>query len=164
MTNVAREMLFEASLRMVDATTFLSAGDQEIVNLFAKCERVQSLTEKQQIVEMICTILTINMQIEEEIFHPVLKLALKEKGIVSAATMSHACLKYLISEIENIDADSEIYDIKIRVLGEHVKEYVKEKRTKLFSKANASGKIDVWRLGEQLAMRKEELRNMHAKR
>jgi hypothetical protein len=160
MTNVAREMLFDTS--MLDAITFLSSGDQEIVNLFAKYERVQSITEKQNIVGMICKTSMINMQIEEEIFHPVLKIALKEKGIVSAVTMTHARLKYLISEIEHIDADSEIYDIKIKVLGEHVKEYVKEKQTKLFPKANTSGKIDLWRLGAQLALRKEELKNMLA--
>ncbi|MES2823753.1 MAG: hemerythrin domain-containing protein [Pseudomonadota bacterium] len=162
MTNVAREMGFAPS--MLDATTLLSSCDQEIVNLFAKYERVQSLIEKQNLVEMICKTSMINMQIEEEIFHPVLKVALKEKGIVSSVTMSHARLKYLISEIENIHADSEIYDIKIRVLGEHVKEYVKEKQTRLFPKANTSGKIDLWRLGEQLALRKEELKNMFASR
>ena len=78
--------------------------------------------------------------------------------------MSHARLKYLIAEIEHIDADSEIYDVKIKVLGEHLKEYVKEKQTKLFPKANASGKIDLWRLGAQLALRKEELKNMLSSR
>ena len=76
-----------------------------------------------------------------------MKIALKEKGVVSSATMNHAILKYLIIEIESIDADSDIYDIKIRVLGEHVKQHIKEKQSKLFPKAHASGKIDLWMLG-----------------
>ena len=162
MTYIAREILFEASSKVLDATTFLSYGDQEVMNLFAKYERAHSIIEKQAVVENICRALMINMQIEEEIFHPMLRVILKEKGIVSAVTMNYARLKYLISEIENIDADSDIYDIKIRVLGEHVKEHVKEKQSKLFAKAHASGKIDLWRLGTQLALRKQELQDMFA--
>lgn len=158
MTNSAREISLEAVSNDLEATNFLSSCDHEVVNLFARYERIRSIAEKQAVAEKICTTLMINMQIEEEIFHPMLKIALKEKGIVSAATMNYARLKYLISEIENIDTDSEIYDIKIRVLGEHVKQNVKEKQSKLFPKAHASGKIDLWRLGAQLALRKEELK------
>ncbi len=157
MTNSAREILFETSPQILDAIAFLSSGDQAVVNLFAKYERTQSIVEKQNVAEKICKTLMINMQIEEEIFHPAVKIALKEKGVVSAATMSHAVLKYLILEIESLDADSDIYDIKIRVLGEHVKQHVKEKQSKLFPKAHVSGKIDLWRLGAQVALRKEEL-------
>ncbi len=71
--------------------------------------------------------------------------------------MNHTVLKYLISEIESIDVDSDIYDIKIRVLCENAKQHIKENQSKIFSKAKASGKIDLWRVGAQLALRKEEL-------
>ncbi len=79
MTNIAREILFETSSQILEATEFLNISDQEIINLFAEYEQAQSTFEKQETVEVICKTLMINMQIEEEIFHSVLKTALKEK-------------------------------------------------------------------------------------
>ena len=157
MTNIAREILFETSPQLLDAAAFLSSADQEVINLFSKYERAQSMVEKQKLVEKICKALTINMQIEEEILYPAIQVALKEKGMVSAAKMNRAILKYLISEIKSIDANSDTYDIKIKVLSEQAKHTVKERQGKLFPKVKATGKIDLWKLGTQLALRKEEL-------
>lgn len=157
MTNIAREMLFETSSQVLDATAFLSIGYKELINVFDEYERAKSIPEKQQMVEQISSTLMINMQIEEEIFHPAVKLVLKEKGVISAVIMNHSILKYLVSEIKSIDADSDIYDVKVRVLGEHVKQYFREKESRLFPKAHASGKIDLWALGAELASRKQIL-------
>jgi hypothetical protein len=157
MTNIARENLFDLSLPIYKATDFLSLRYQEVTDLFGNYERATSMVEKQTVASKICTALIINAHIEEDVFYPEVKKLLKEKGLISAAIMEHSILKYLVAEIQNLDADSAIYDIKIKVLNEHVKYQIKEKQNKLFPKVNASGKVDLWRLGAQVAARKSFL-------
>ena len=155
MTNIARQIQFETSSQVLDATTFLSASQQAILELFNQYDAAD--VRKQIIATKICSALMINMQIEEEIFHPAVKRTVKENGCLSAIAMEHSILKYLITEIESLDEDSSVYDIKVNVLNEHVKDHFAAKQTKLFPKVNACKKLDVWILGAQLAARKEEL-------
>ncbi|RYE47753.1 MAG: hemerythrin domain-containing protein [Sphingobacteriales bacterium] len=157
MTNIAKEIIFDSSIPIFDATDFLSQRHREILDLFDDYNSARIVAEKQLIAKELCKLLTINLHLEDEIFYPEAKRALKEKGWVSAITMEHSIVKYLISEIESLDVDSAIYDIKIRVLGEQVRYLIKEKQTKLFPKVNASNKIDLWRLGSQLAARQHFL-------
>lgn len=157
MTNIARETLFEAASRILDATAVLNAAYKEVTSLFNVYDLVHSVVDKEKIVEKICATLLVNMQIEEEIFYPAVKKALKEKAIYSAAIMNHTVLKYLISELKNLDADSSVYDIKVKVLRDHVKQDIWEKQSRIFPKINASGKLDLWDLGLQLVQRRESL-------
>jgi len=157
MTNIAREILFESSLQVLDATALLSASQKETIDLFGDYDRARSVTEKQNIADQICQTLSIDIQLEEEIFYPAVKNVLKEKGIISAAIMENSILKYLIAEIEELDADSTVFDIKVRVLGEHVRNQIIEKQTKLFPKANSQSKLDVWTLGAEMVSRKQEI-------
>lgn len=156
MTNIAREILFETSSEVVDAATFLSLAYRELMQLFGDYESAQAVVEKQKVAEKIFQTLTVNMQLEEEIFYPAIKRAFKESGLLSLAAMSHSLLRYLLAEINSLDADSAVYNIKVRVLGDHAKHYVKEMQTKL-ARINPSQKIDMWRLGGQLAQRREAL-------
>jgi len=157
MTNITTDITFETPPKIADATAFLSGAHQKLFDLFEAYEHSQSIIEKQKTTEKICRTLIINMQLEEEIFHPVMQISLKEKGMVSFARMNHKILRYLVSEIESMDIDSDVYDIKVKVLTEHVKEHIREKQSKIFPKVNAPDKINVWGLGVQLEVCKEEL-------
>ena len=159
MTTLARELLFETTSQVVDATALLSQDDIQLIKFFEEYELAQSIVKKQKIAQKICMALRINIQIEEEIFHPLLQINLQQKSVISAAAMNHNVLRYLVAELEEMDVDSDIYDIKIRVLAENVKEHIKEKQSKMFMRANTSANIDLWQLGEQLLQRKRELSN-----
>ena len=157
MSRIAREIQFETSNQIPDATSVLGESQKALIDLFGRYDRSRSIVEKAAITQEICTALRTEIQIEEDIFYPAVKKVLKETGTISAAIMANSILKYLIAEIEDLDADSSVYDIKVRVLSEHVKENIIEKQTKLFPKVNASGSLDVWGLGAQLKARKEKL-------
>lgn len=155
MTNIVREIRFETSSRVLDAISFLTLVQRDILDLFNQYGK--SAGQRKLIAKKICNTLMISMQIEEEIFYPAVKKVVKESGSVSAAIMAHSILKYLISEIEELDEDSTVFDIKINVLGEHVKEHFMAEQLKLFPRIIASKKLDLWILGSNLAQRKNEL-------
>jgi hemerythrin superfamily protein len=146
----------EKAPKAQEATALLKADHKLVSMLFEQYESAKSSTKKKAIVAQICTELTVHAQIEEEIFYPQVKEALKDKELIPEATVEHATLKELIAQIEDGEPDDELYDAKVKVLSEYVKHHVKEEQNEIFPKAKAS-KLDMYALGEQLQQRKEEL-------
>ncbi|MEO8247994.1 MAG: hemerythrin domain-containing protein [Burkholderiales bacterium] len=139
-----------------DAPALLKADHKKVSELFGQYEKSRSTAKKKALVEKICTELTVHAQIEEEIFYPAIKKALKDKEMVPEATVEHATLKHLISQVEGKEPDGEMFDAKIKVMSEYVKHHVKEEEGEMFKKAKST-KLDMAALGEQMMARKEEL-------
>ncbi|HWV14277.1 MAG TPA: hemerythrin domain-containing protein [Cellvibrio sp.] len=141
-----------------DATALLRADHKHVSDLFAEYEKSRSTSKKKDLVTKICTELSVHAQIEEEIFYPAVKRALKDKELIPEATVEHATLKDLIAQVEGIEPDGEMFDAKIKVLSEYVKHHVKEEQGEIFPKAKAA-ELDLISLGEKLLQRKTELLN-----
>lgn len=151
-----KSMKHKNSPKTPDATALLNADHKRVSALFAEYEKARSTAKKQQLVSDICNELTVHAQVEEEIFYPAVKLALKDKELVPEATVEHATLKELIAEVEGVEPVGEMFDAKIKVLSEYVKHHVKEEQEQMFPKARAS-KLDMVELGAKLSERKAEL-------
>ena len=139
-----------------DATALLRADHKRVSDLFAEYEKTRSPVRKMALVTKICTELSVHAQVEEEIFYPAVKAALKDKELVPEAIIEQATMKALISQVEGVTPDGEMFDAKIKVLSEYVKHHVKEEHTEMFPKAKAS-KLDLVELGARLTDRKREL-------
>jgi hypothetical protein len=111
---------------------------------------------KRALVEKICLALKVHAQIEEEIFYPQAREAINDNDIVDEAIVEHATVKNLIGEIEAMKVGEELYDAKMRVLGEMVKHHIKEEEEELFPELEAA-KMDLDAVGKKIAERKEEL-------
>jgi hemerythrin superfamily protein len=139
-----------------DAIALLKADHEAVSHLFAEYEKTRSAANKKALVAEICTALGVHAQIEEEIFYPAVKAALKDKLLVPEATVEHAGVKDLIAQLEGVEPDGEMYDAKVKVLSEYVKHHVKEEQSEMFPKAKASS-LDMVELGARMAARKDEL-------
>ena len=146
----------ETSPRVKEATALLTADHKLVSALFAEYEKTRSTEKKKQLVSKICTELSVHAQVEEEIFYPAVKSALKDKVLIPEATVEHATLKALIAEVEGVDPDGEMFDAKVKVMAEYVKHHVKEEQNEMFPKAKSS-RLDMMELGAALAARKAEL-------
>ena len=144
-----------------EATALLRADHKLVSDLFAEYDKTESTAKKMKLVTQICTELSVHAQVEEEIFYPAVKAALKDTELVPEATVEHATLKDLIAQIGGKQPDGEMFDAKVKVLSEYVKHHVKEEHSEMFPKAKAT-KPDMLELGAQLASRKAELMAMHA--
>jgi hemerythrin superfamily protein len=70
--------------------------------------------------------------------------------------VEHASVKDLVSQIESGDPADDLFDAKVKVLGEYVTHHVKEEEGELFPKLEKTD-LDLDVLGTELAERKQEL-------
>lgn len=139
-----------------DATTLLRADHKLVAELLEQFESARSSAKKKTLAEQICKELTIHAQIEEEIFYPAVREALDDKELIPEATVEHATLKNLIAEIQEMDEQDEMWEARVKVLGEYVKHHVKEEQNEIFPQAKSTD-LDMKELGALLLQRKEEL-------
>jgi hemerythrin superfamily protein len=145
-----------------EATKLLRADHKLVSTLFAQYETSRSKEKKKALVEQICQELIIHAQIEEEIFYPKVKAALKDTELIPEAKVEHETLKHLIDQLEEGEPGEEEFDAKVKVLSEYVKHHVREEQTEIFPKVQSS-KLDLEKLGAELAQRKEELKGQSEK-
>lgn len=141
-----------------DAIALLKADHKEVDAMFKAYDKTDDDAKKQELANNICMALTVHAQIEEEIFYPAAYEALDEDGddLLDEAEVEHASCKALIAEIEAMSVGEPLFDAKIKVLGEYIKHHVEEEETELFPECR-DAKMDLKALGEQLAIRKQEL-------
>ena len=141
-----------------NAFDVLEEDHREVEEWFDEYDELKDSDEdrKADLAEKICLALKVHAQIEEEIFYPRAREATKDDDLIDEAMVEHATVKNLIAEIEEMDAGEELYDAKIRVLGEMVKRHIREEEEELFPELQ-SAKMDLDAVGRELAERKEKL-------
>ena len=146
-----------------DACDLLDADHKAVKKLFNAYEELAgskargAAQKRLELARQICQELTVHAQIEEEIFYPALRAAIKETDLLAEAEVEHASAKDLIAQIEGLSEPDEKYDAKVKVLGEYIDHHVKEERNEIFPKARSARKLDLVAMRDELAARKEEL-------
>ena len=143
-----------------DAIALLKADHKEVNGLFKEYEKMADAEadaeERQTLAEQICDMLTVHATIEEEIFYPAARESEVDSDLLDEAEVEHASAKDLIAQIKGMSPDDELYDAKVKVLGEYVNHHVQEEEGEMFPKARRA-KVDLAGLAEQLKQRKEQL-------
>ncbi len=148
------------SARHEDATVMLVADHKKVKGLFEEFEKLHSKDnadeKKSALVIEICNELSIHAQLEEEIFYPAVREAIEDDDLMDEAEVEHASAKELIAQLEEMEPHDDLYDAKVKVLGEQIVHHVKEEEGEMFNQVKKS-KIDLSELGAQMAARKKEL-------
>ena len=142
--------------RLKDAVAMLKDDHKKVSALFEDFEKARSAGVKKRLVQAICQELTVHTRIEEEVFYPAFKAALKDKELVPEAQVEHDAIKDLIAQVQDAEPGSEVYDARVKVMGEFVRHHVKEEHNDMFPKARKS-KLDLVALGQRMAQLKEAL-------
>jgi hemerythrin superfamily protein len=146
-----------------DACDLLDEDHRKVKQLFDEYEwlvgaRVQSAcVSKQKLAAQICQELTIHASIEEEIFYPAVRAAIRDDSLLIEAQVEHAWANDLIAQINAADPSNPLFDPLVAVLGEYVHHHVKEERAEMFPKARAARRLDLVALRDALQARKEQL-------
>lgn len=142
--------------KVQDAIALLRADHKLMSALFTEYENASSTSKKKMLVSQICTELSVHAQVEEEIFYPAVKQALKDKVMIPEALVEHATLKELIGQVQGIEPDGEMFDAKLKVLSEYVKHHIKEEQNEMFPQAKSTN-LNLVELGSRIAARKKVL-------
>ncbi|MBA2547477.1 MAG: hemerythrin domain-containing protein [Burkholderiaceae bacterium] len=143
-----------------EAIAQLTADHARVKKMFKQYEKLAKAeagdSEKQELATMICAELTAHATAEEEIFYPAARSALPEPDLVDEADVEHASAKDLIAQIESSSPSDDLYDAKVKVLGEYINHHVEEEEGEMFPKVRRA-KLDTVALGEKIAARKAEI-------
>jgi hemerythrin-like domain-containing protein len=149
-----------AESRNPDAIALLTEDHKQVRQLFQEYRKLveddSESDERQELAERLCALLTVHAMIEEELFYPSARDALDEQDLLDEAEVEHDTAKDLISQIQEMDPDEDLYDAKITVLGEYVEHHVKEEEGELFPLLKKS-ELDLEELGQELQERKQQL-------
>jgi hemerythrin-like domain-containing protein len=142
--------------RPQDAIALLREDHARVQEMFDRFERTRGDERKQRLVEQICLELEVHATIEEEIFYPAVREAIRGQDLMDEAEVEHQSAKALIRQLEAMSPGDELYDAKVKVLGEYVKHHVKEEQNEMFPQARAA-ELDLAELGDRMRQRKEQL-------
>ena len=150
-----------ATAKQKDACDLLDADHKAVKKMFNEFEKLtesrgNTRQKKRMLADQICQELTVHAKIEEEIFYPAIRKAIKDELMMAEAEVEHMSAKDLIAQIQEMEAGGALFDAKVLVLGEYIDHHVKEERNEMFPKARAS-KVDLVKMRDALQARKEEL-------
>ncbi len=146
-----------------DACDLLDADHRALKKMFKEYEeltgsRARSAAQRKfELAQRICQDLTVHAQIEEEIFYPAVRAAIKDSHLVDEAEVEHQTLRSLVAQIQRAGEADDRVDAKVKVLGDYIDHHVKEERGEVFARARSARKLDLMALREPLEQRREEL-------
>ena len=152
-----------SSQRQKDVCDLLDADHKAVKKMFKDFETLteskarNAAQQRLDLAREICTELTAHAQVEEEIFYPALRQAIKETDLLAEAEVEHQTAKDLIAQIRAAETADEEFDARVKVLGEYIDHHVKEERNEIFTKARAAKKLDLIGMRDQVEARKQEL-------
>ena len=142
------------------AFELLMADHRKVEDLFEQYDQEKESDDgtRREIAQRICTELTIHAQVEEELFYPWLRENLQDDDIemLEEAQVEHNSAKDLIAQIEAATDIDEVYNAKVKVLGEYIKHHVQEEENEIFPKVRGE-QDELDELGQEMSARKGEL-------
>lgn len=142
-----------------DAIELLTRQHREVEEMFERFENMtdRAKVSKKKLADEICNALIMHTTIEEEIFYPATREASEDtEDMVDEAVVEHASAKDLIAQIMEMDPGDELYDAKVKVLGEMIEHHVEEEEKEMFPKTREL-KLDMVALGEEMQARQKEI-------
>ncbi|NRF67323.1 hemerythrin domain-containing protein [Aquincola sp. S2] len=143
-----------------DAIKLLTTDHKDVKQLFKNYDKLAKAEaaddERRAVAEEICNMLTVHATVEEELFYPAAREALDEQALLDEAEVEHASAKDLIAQIRGMSPSDDLYDAKVKVLGEYIDHHVQEEEGEMFPKVRKS-ELDLKELGTQMQARKDEL-------
>lgn len=141
-----------------DAIALLIEDHETVKSLFEQYEELgdRAHVSKHKLALQICEELTRHTMIEEEIFYPAVRKAIKDDDIMDESLVEHASAKDLIAQIQSMEPTEDLFDAKVKVLSEMIDHHVEEEESEMFPKVRKT-KLDLEELGQAMAERKEEI-------
>ena len=143
----------------MDAITMLKDDHQTVEQLFKRFEKAgdRAFAEKRKLADRIIEALSKHAAIEEQVFYPVARATVPDAEKVALESLEeHHIVKWVLAELDRMDATDERFDAKMTVLIENVRHHVEEEETEFFPKVRAElDRNALAEVGQAMAAAKE---------
>lgn len=138
----------------MDAITLLKDDHKTVEKLFKRFEKAGdgAYKEKRTVAEKIREELSRHAAVEEQLFYPVVRATVDGvEDITLESLEEHHIVKWVLSELDDMDPKDERFTAKMTVLIENVRHHVEEEEDELFPKVRDQlGRKDLRELGEAM--------------
>lgn len=138
----------------------LKEDHQRVKKAFKTAEKLheeEAHDELQALVEQTCAEIQIHAQLEEELFYPAAREAVKEEDLIEEAEVEHGSAKALMQQLEQLGSDDPKYFATFKVLGEYLKHHIKEEENELFEQVVGRSTVQWEELQQQMLALRETL-------
>lgn len=132
-------MATSAKTQIVD---MLKADHKKVKKAFKDFEKVdrQAVSESAEaLVERTLADIEVHASLEEQVFYPAARSAIKEEDLVDEAEVEHMTVKVLIEQLKSMSADDDKFAATFKVLGEYIDHHVKEEENEMFPRLTRPG-------------------------
>jgi hemerythrin superfamily protein len=138
----------------MDAINMLKEDHKTVERLFKRFEEAgdRAYVEKRNVADRIIEELAKHAAVEEQLFYPVARATVPgTDDVVLESLEEHHVVKWLLSELDGMDASDERFDAKMTVLIENVRHHVEEEEQEFFPKVRDElGRTALADLGEAM--------------
>ncbi|MCB1014354.1 MAG: hemerythrin domain-containing protein [Acidimicrobiales bacterium] len=138
----------------MDAITLLKDDHKSVEKLFKRFEKAgdRAYKEKAKVADRIREELSVHAAIEEQLFYPVVRATVDGAEDETLESLEeHHIVKWVLSELDDMDPKDERFTPKMTVLIENVRHHVEEEEGELFPKVRAQlGRKDLGALGDAM--------------
>jgi hypothetical protein len=120
----------------------LKADHKKVKKAFKDFEKLDPQEDPQRcqmLVEQTLAEIEVHAQLEEQIFYPAAREAIKEAELIDEAEVEHMTAKVLIEQLKGMNAEDEKFAATFKVLGEYINHHVKEEEGEMFKQMTRSG-------------------------
>ncbi|MEO6469911.1 MAG: hemerythrin domain-containing protein [Acidimicrobiia bacterium] len=137
-----------------DVIAVLKADHHDVEQLFRAFEKAgdHAYAEKRDLANRMVSALSVHAAVEEQILYPWVRATIQDADDQTLEALEeHHVVKWLLSEIEDMDPEHERFDAKVTVLTESVRHHVREEETEMFVDLRQVGtRAELLELGEQI--------------
>jgi hypothetical protein len=121
----------------MNALELLKKDHQKVSDLFKRLEDTteRAVKTREELFATLKEELTVHARIEEQIFYPAIKEAEETHEITLEAIEEHNVVKQLLTELDGLAVDDEVWTAKLTVLKENVEHHVEEEEGEMFKGA-----------------------------
>jgi hemerythrin-like domain-containing protein len=139
----------------VSAIALLMEDHEYVKKAFRAFEKMDE-EDQPALVKQVLQALKVHTRIEEQIFYPAVRKAIKDEDLMNEAEVEHDSAKVLIRQLERMKPSNPKFAATFTVLGEYVNHHVKEEESEMFPKARRA-RVNLKGLGAKLMGQKIKL-------
>ena len=143
----------------------LKEDHQRVKKAFKTAEKLheeEQHEELRELVEQTVAEIQVHARLEEELFYPAVREAVKEEDLIEEAEVEHGSAKVLMEQLEALSPEDPKYFATFKVLGEYLKHHIREEENELFEQLSGGRSKVQWEELQQqmLTMREAAMAEM----